>query len=296
MKLYAPKYYKQFKCIADKCEHSCCIGWEIDIDANSLEKYKGLCDGYGKVISDSISTDDTPHFCLAAKDRCPHLNEQGLCRIILNLGEGYLCDICREHPRFYNYTSVAEAGIGLSCPEAARVVLSAPDYAVLEEVGEVEATPDELGFDGRALRAEIYDVLSDAACGLEAALGKIYSRFDIDVGDDGAWKDIIFSLEYLNEDHRDLFMNYSSHVGAMDCQNAEYLKRFLAYLIYRHGTEAFDEEDFRSRLAFCLFCQRLLASLIVTERAATLDQVAHLASIISEELEYSEDNTLALMP
>ena len=32
MKTYAPKYYQQFHCIADKCKHSCCIGWEIDID------------------------------------------------------------------------------------------------------------------------------------------------------------------------------------------------------------------------------------------------------------------------
>ena len=39
MKLYAPAYYKNFKCIADKCEHSCCVGWEIDIDKETLDKY-----------------------------------------------------------------------------------------------------------------------------------------------------------------------------------------------------------------------------------------------------------------
>ena len=38
MKLYAPEYYKQFQCIADKCTHSCCIGWEIDIDEITDEK------------------------------------------------------------------------------------------------------------------------------------------------------------------------------------------------------------------------------------------------------------------
>ena len=27
-----PDYYKEFQCIADQCEHSCCIGWEIDVD------------------------------------------------------------------------------------------------------------------------------------------------------------------------------------------------------------------------------------------------------------------------
>ena len=45
MKLYAPKYYKNFKCIADRCPHSCCIGWEIDIDRTTLTKYESLSDG-----------------------------------------------------------------------------------------------------------------------------------------------------------------------------------------------------------------------------------------------------------
>ena len=39
MKLCAPKYYKKFRCIADKCEHNCCVGWEIDVDESALEKY-----------------------------------------------------------------------------------------------------------------------------------------------------------------------------------------------------------------------------------------------------------------
>jgi lysine-N-methylase len=87
MKLYAPKYYKNFKCIADKCEHSCCIGWEIDIDGKTLDKYKALKNGYGDVINKSISAKDTPHFILKDRDKCPHLHEQGLCKIILNLGD-----------------------------------------------------------------------------------------------------------------------------------------------------------------------------------------------------------------
>ena len=69
----------------------------------------------------------------------------------------------------------------------------------------------------------------------------------------------------------------------------------MAYLIYRHCTEAVDEEDFAARLSFCLFCERLLASLIYTEKAETLQDVATLARIISEEIEYSDENTQALM-
>ena len=39
MKTVVPSYYKEFRCIADKCNHSCCKGWEIDIDDETYKKY-----------------------------------------------------------------------------------------------------------------------------------------------------------------------------------------------------------------------------------------------------------------
>ncbi len=295
MKLYAPTYYKNFRCIADKCEHSCCIGWEIDIDGNTLQKYKQLKSGYGAVIKESISMEDTPHFRLCEGERCPHLNEQGLCKIILGVGEDYLCDICREHPRFYNYTSVAEVGIGMSCIEATRIILSSPDFAVIEEIGEVADVTDDVPFDGRVARNELYVILEDVANDYPSALAQIYRKYSIDVGEDNRWLQILDSLEYLNDDHKELFMKYSSKLRPVGEEAETYLKRFFAYLVYRHCTEAINEDDFCTRLAFCLFCERLFASLIFSQRAKVLQQIATLASIISEEIEYSEENTWALM-
>lgn len=292
MKLYAPTYYKNFKCIADACEHSCCIGWEIDIDEHTLEKYKQLKSGYGTVIRDSISMEDAPHFQLGEGDRCPHLDECGLCKIILGVGEDYLCDICREHPRFYNFTSVAEVGLGMSCPEAARLILSSPDFAVIEEVGKVDVEPDDVLFDGRAERGKLYAILQGD---YTTVLFQIYRVYSIDAGEDTHWLKILDSLEYLDADHKQLFMQYSSVLRPNDKEKSEYLKRFLAYLIYRHCTEAINEDDFAVRLAFCLFCERLFASMICSQKAETLQEIATLASILSEEIEYSEENTWALM-
>ena len=84
-------------------------------------------------------------------------------------------------------------------------------------------------------------------------------------------------------------LNYSSEKRARGRE--AYLERALAYFVFRHCTEAFDIDDFRARLAFCLFCERLLSSLIVAQGAQALDEIAILASIVSEEIEYSEDNT-----
>ncbi len=289
MKLYAPEYYKSFVCIADKCNHSCCVGWEIDIDSATFEKYKKCSDGYGLSILSSISTEGTPHFKLCKGDRCPHLDEKGLCKIILGAGEDYLCDICREHPRFYNYTDVAEVGLGMSCREAARLILSSPNYGVMAEVGEKSFSGDDLCFDGRAERKRVYKVLSDKKLSYKTRLKLLCNEYGIELGDDGRWLEKLNSMEYLDDAHRELFMSYSSkkHPEGKD----EYLERALAYFVYRHCTEALDEEDFCARLQFCLFLERLLASLICSQKAEALEETAVLASIISEEIEYSDDNT-----
>ena len=293
MKLYAPTYYKNFKCIADACEHSCCIGWEIDIDEYTLEKYKELKDGYGPAILESISCEGTPHFRLCEGDRCPHLDERGLCKIILNVGEDYLSHICREHPRFYNFTSVAEVGVGMSCPEAARLILSSADFASMVEVGDVDAEPDDVLFDGRAERTKVYDVLQKND--YISARAQVYDAYSVDTEEDDRWLKILDSLEYLNADHKELFLQYTSALRPADGEAEEYCKRFLAYFIYRHCTEAVDSEDFCTRLSFCLFCERLFAYLICSQEAQTLQEVATFASIISEEIEYSDDNTWMLM-
>ena len=40
MKEYVLNYYKNFKCIDKNCKHTCCAGWQVSIDKESLEKYK----------------------------------------------------------------------------------------------------------------------------------------------------------------------------------------------------------------------------------------------------------------
>ena len=293
MELYAPKYYKDFKCIADKCKNSCCIGWEIDIDKETLNKYKNLKSPYGASIIKTISKGKVPHFKLLKGERCPHLDENGLCKIIINEGENYLSDICREHPRFYNYTSVCEVGIGMSCEEAARVILSSPDYSCFEKIGEVDADFDGVEFDGRKERDKTYKILGDTTQNYNDRLEKIYKEYQIDKGNDEKYHKIIASFEYLDPGHKELFLGYSRlhRPKGLD----EYLERFLAYFIYRHTTEAYDYEDYLARLSFALFCERLFASLIYINGAKSLDELIYIATIISSEIEYSEDNTEALM-
>ena len=53
MNLYVPEYYPEFRCSASRCDHTCCAGWEIDIDGESLARYERLV-GAGQKTNDII--------------------------------------------------------------------------------------------------------------------------------------------------------------------------------------------------------------------------------------------------
>ena len=295
MKLYAPEYYKDFECIADRCNHSCCIGWEIDVDSDTAKKYSLLSGGYGEKIKNSIEGEEVPHFRLCEGDRCPHLNEKGLCRIILELGEGYLCDICREHPRFYNDTARGrEVGIGVACEEAARLVLSSDLYSSFVELSD-DGADDEIfdgDFDAIVERERIFAILSDRTRSYHDRLQSIYSDFGVspEIMSDDAWRELFSSIEYLDESHRELFLAYSSAFDVESCP-CELLERALAYFVFRHCSEAYDMAELRASLGFCLVVERMLSSLAKKQEVRTVAELIPLAQIISEELEYSEENT-----
>lgn len=135
-----PDFYFDFSCTASRCRHSCCRGWEIDIDEDTLALYDALTGDIGDTVRRSIERTPTPHFALTENEDCPFLQPDGLCRLILTLGEESLCDICAEHPRFYNeYPDRIEAGLGLCCEEAVRLLLErdTPLELIIETDGQV---------------------------------------------------------------------------------------------------------------------------------------------------------------
>ena len=144
MIVYAPDYYSRFHCIADRCRHTCCEGWEIDIDPVTLNMYGAVDGPLGEKLKRSICLDPEPHFVLCPGERCPFLTDTNLCELILEKGEGMLCQICRDHPRFRNYWSDrVELGLGMVCEESARLILSSDHPLRLVPVGEDEGEEAE---------------------------------------------------------------------------------------------------------------------------------------------------------
>lgn len=141
MKIYVPYYYNKFKCIADKCTDNCCIGWGIDVDSDTVKRYKSLPPALGEEVLASIDFSDGASFKCDCSGRCANLDERGLCRIISKLGEGYLCQICRDHPRYFNLVNGrCEGGVGIACEVGADLVLSIDSMPKIQEID----SPDEV--------------------------------------------------------------------------------------------------------------------------------------------------------
>lgn len=131
-----PSYYDKFRCIADKCQDSCCIGWEIDIDEDTADYYRSVEGSFGKKLKEHMVTDEEPvtHFTLRENGWCPFLNEHKLCDICIELGEEALSEVCTEFPRFtMEYENVREKVLSLSCEEVGRLVFSNPEKITWSE-------------------------------------------------------------------------------------------------------------------------------------------------------------------
>ena len=139
-----PKFYKNFLCKADKCKHSCCKGWEIDIDEETAGKYLAMTGELGAEIRQNIGKNEESYFFKLTEDeRCPFLQKNGLCKIILNIGEENICEICTMHPRFFTMLDDVElCGVGLSCEKTCELLLGDEKDLVFY----IEDTEEELSF------------------------------------------------------------------------------------------------------------------------------------------------------
>jgi len=184
LKIYTPDYYKDFKCIADKCKHNCCIGWEIDIDDDTYTKYKTVGGDFGEKLFRNIATEDTPHFVLTQHERCPFLNNDNLCDIIINLGEDNLCQICNDHPRFRNFfDNREEIGIGLCCEAAAQIIInkkSKTEFIVLKD-GKESCNAEEISFFKE--RENVYTILQNRDLTVNERINNLVERYKIKLPD-----------------------------------------------------------------------------------------------------------------
>ena len=321
-----PNFYDEFKCIAEKCTDNCCIGWEIDIDADSLNKYNSVNSDFGKYLKKNIITSDDGSNCfkLCENERCALLNDKNLCKIIINCGEDYLCDICREHPRFYEwFAGVTECGLGLCCEESCRLLLqNEKPFSLIEETDCEEIileTKEEIAESDTyiflsSFRDSLFEVLFKENVGLEEKLVKILSKTESFCNEKCKVRDYEKSLEAykktepindewtefiydLSDRYQDV-LKYENDFEKIKENNMLYSK-ILAYILYRHLLKAVFDSSIKQRVEFSIEAVRFIrlcdmktfakkGSLTLTDRINNLKNW-------SKQIEYSEENTQFLI-
>jgi lysine-N-methylase len=301
MILRKPDFYDSFKCTASKCTDTCCVGWEIDIDKNSQEMYHKVEGIFGDKLRANI---EDGHFRLLPHDRCPFLDQSNLCEIYRNLGEGALCDICREHPRFVEvYGDIMERGLGLCCEEATRLLLKG-DGPLIFTSEECDEPEDELDEDDEEIRNEvlyereqIFRALADGATPFSE---RLYTAFGITDGNPfaplGSARDqyeLLAKTVSFGPDWDKALARIKTRIEAEDFSPIEDQGfftetescRLLAYLVYRHFAKCLFEGHADGKRNFAVFFWNIVR-FFTRELGGKINAI----KILSRQLEYCEEN------
>ena len=260
MTIFWPDYYSGFKCKADKCLHTCCAGWEIGIDCNSVKRFKKDPDIACKMRDGGfILTDD---------GRCPFLRDDNLCEMIVKHGEDYICDICREHPRFYNRVNGrTEAGIGIVCEEACRLVICHDkDFELVAEDGSKTELPEYVKavFDASKPLTQRLNEISGGKRAGSKLRAEIFDGMEVL---DSKWTTLLKKIIDEPVSGEDADNEINSHPR-------EY-SNFAAYLLYRYnGAGRFAAE----------------ATYLIADLAVKGCGICEVARVFSGEVEYSDIN------
>lgn len=328
-----PSYYKAFKCTASRCKTSCCsAGWEILIDKETADFYKSVPGKFGDKLRSKIDFSKQTKFKLESKGKCPFLNDNNLCDIYINLGEDHLCQICTEHPRFYEcFKDRIECGLGIYCEEACRIILSQENEftTYTEETSEIyNCEYNEKIYNYlRDNRSKIFKYLSNTSIDLNQRIADILwfantlqQNIDSDMLDD---EDIfnVSSVEeknieplfmyllklvpndsrwfdYLN-DSIEIYKNNIEKFHIFEKQNPEiqkYLQNLAIYYIYRYFLRGVYSEDILSSVKFMAFNIAIIKTLFfskwIENGILNFSDCIYIVKKYAEEIECNDDNIL----
>lgn len=320
--VFAPNYYTKFRCIAAACRHSCCVGWEIDVDADALARYDTVQGRMGERLRACIDREaDPPCFILSEDERCPFLSESGLCDLICELGEDSLCHICADHPRFRNILpDRVELGLGLCCEAAAKLILEqtepfsvvelSPDWAARERHAHEEGERlDDLTASLIAHREDLLPLLCDRSRPLSDRICHVFEKCDIHLTEsetntfksyasiaarlrdmerlDPAWDACLDTLEALPEDP----------LTELDGEDDIAYENLICYFLYRYMTAdaTYWPDARRIRTAFAALCTVIVHAIHRATGGKDPASLCEIARMFSCEIEYSEENLERLM-
>ena len=310
MKITRPSYFDSFHCIASNCPDSCCKEWDVQVDEKSAAYYRSLSGPLGDDLRRLLKDEDGETVMTILEGRCPMWRSDGLCRIQAELGEQALCKTCREFPRLtHDYGDFIERGLELSCPEAARIILSAPiGDPVVEEIpgGEAEYDVDAMEVLLRT-RHNVLDILADTSRPVNEALalallygyqaqGELDGDEETPFDPDNALESV---REFVKVPEISELPDFFAELEILTDGWAQRLKglrpgpwqepyRALArYFVERYWLQAVSDYDLYCRVKYCI------ASCILIRQLG--GDLLTTAQVYSKEIENNTDNVEALL-
>lgn len=295
LKVFVPDYYLDFECIAEKCRHSCCKGWEIEIDDETAQYYKNIPGEFGEKLRRNIDFGEgCSNFILCENECCPFLNEKGLCDIIINLGEDSLCQICADHPRFRNYfEGRVEIGLGLCCEAAAVLILDKKTKVVLEAMIDDEDEKEIPDYEKAffSLRDAVFAALQNRSMPIEKRMeamlkicgGKLPEKSVSE------WVKIFLGLERLEESWTKVLEHVAEEESFCVSTDEVTAEQLLYYFIFRHLSGGLFDGRIAERAVLAVL------SFYMIQIAAKQVGIYEAARLYSSEIEYSSENIEALL-
>lgn len=125
---YVLDIVKEFRCMGSDCPYTCCRGWQIAIDDDTLDKYHKANGAFG-VITYAACKKKKNGATVIRKvcGRCPFFTLKGLCGLQLKDKESYMPLVCRMFPRSsFVYGNRHEIALELSCYHASQLFVNNP--------------------------------------------------------------------------------------------------------------------------------------------------------------------------
>ncbi len=314
MKQIYPDYYDRFRCIAGACPDSCCHSWEVEVDPDSAARFRALPGQLGQILREKLYEEEGITYLANQGGRCPMWRDDGLCRIQAELGHGGLCQVCQQFPRIcQDYGDFVEWGLEMSCPEAARIILTAEQWHLREETRPGGDGPEydmELMAILRETRPQALALLADGDVPVPQRLARLLLfghqvQSWIDLGEpepfDPAQAGVLTArcagkgrLEPLAECYRELELLTSRWAAALGQLRrspawSEELCRLAQYQIYRYYHQAVADWDLAARIKFIVAGCILLAHLPAGEERISL------ISLYAKEIENDGENVNTLL-
>lgn len=269
-----------------------------------MERYREMPGEWGvRLRKWTQATEEGACFRLTEQGKCPFLNGDGLCALILEWGEGMLCQICADHPRFRNgFSDRTEIGLGLCCEATGRLILNRREPMKLVVLGEDEAEENALWPEEEeilSLRTELIQIAQNREKPVEIRAEEVLARASASFPEESMawWANELLVLERLDEGWADwlekLAKSSEEPMNLPEILETP-LEQLLVYFLYRHLPGALEDGGLAERTAFAVLSWRLVRALcgLVLDRAKgeEIEALVEAARMYSSEIEYSDEN------